>query len=282
MTRPLPAPVPRATLVRRTLWRIESDLSRAPSLADLAAGEGVSRFHLARAFFVVTGWPVMAYVRARRLSEAASQIRRTGDSLLTVALDAGYDSHEGFRRAFRDHFGFPPSAVRADPGLVIKLQEPLTMTTETHTAPEPRIVNGPTLRIVGVSEVYTMETRARIPAQWERTAEEYGTAMCGGETYGVCCGFNGTEFSYLVGVAAERSGGLDWPDRLELPGARYAVFDHKGHISGISETWQAIFENWAPNSGMQIAEAPQFELYAADFDLTGSGGVSIWIPVEGS
>jgi len=30
-------------------------------------------------------------------------------------------------------------------------------------------------------------------------------------------------------------------------------------MSGISETGQAIFQNCAPNSNLQIAEAPQFE-----------------------
>ena len=155
------------------------------------------------------------------------------------------------------------------------------MTSEPRTAPEPRIVDRPAQQIFGVSETYTMNTRVRIPAQWERTVEEFGPVMCGGETFGVCYGFDGASFRYLAGVAAERSGGVDWPDHVNIPAARYAVFDHDGHISHIPDTWEAIFENWAPNSGLQLAEAPQFELYATDFEPSGSGRVSIWIPVEG-
>ena len=271
-----------SSLVRRTLWRIETELSHSPSLSDLAEAEGVSRFHLMRAFSVVTGQTVMSYVRARRLSEAADRLRKSDDRLLTIALDAGYDSHEAFARAFKGMFGTPPSAVRADPGIIPRLQEPIVMTSEIHTAPEPRIVDRVAQRIVGVSEAYTMDTRVRIPAQWERTVEEFGPAMCGGETFGVCYAFDGASFRYLAGVTSERSGAADWPDHLDIPAARYAVFDHEGHISQIPDTWEAIFENWAPNSGLRIAEAPQFELYAADFDPAGSGRVSIWIPVESS
>lgn len=62
------------TLVSRTLWRIESNLADAPSLGDLASAENVSPFHLSRAFTLVTGQPVIGYVRARRLSEAARQL----------------------------------------------------------------------------------------------------------------------------------------------------------------------------------------------------------------
>ena len=54
----------RTSLVTRTLWRIETELARVPSLAFLAAEEDVSPFHLTRAFALVTGRPVMAYVRA--------------------------------------------------------------------------------------------------------------------------------------------------------------------------------------------------------------------------
>ena len=201
-----------SSLVRRTLWRIETELSQAPSLSDLAEAEGVSRFHLMRAFSVVTGRTVMSYVRARRLSEAANRLRSSDDRLLTIALDAGYDSHEAFARAFKDMFGAPPSAVRADPNLIPRLQEPIVMTSEPLTAPEPRIVDRSSQKIVGVSEAYTMDTRVRIPAQWERTVEEFGSSMMGGETFGVCYGFDGASFRYLAGVAAKRSWRILRPD----------------------------------------------------------------------
>ncbi|MFN5728868.1 MAG: helix-turn-helix domain-containing protein, partial [Pseudanabaena sp.] len=32
--------------------------------------------------------------------------------MIEIALDAGYDSHEGFTRAFRQYFGVSPSEFR--------------------------------------------------------------------------------------------------------------------------------------------------------------------------
>ena len=100
------------TLVTRTLWRIENDLAHAPSLNDLARAEGVSPFHLSRAFTLVVGQPVMAYARARRLSEAAMRLNASDESVLNIALDVGYESPEGFARAFRKVFGIAPKVAR--------------------------------------------------------------------------------------------------------------------------------------------------------------------------
>jgi AraC family transcriptional regulator len=110
------------------LWFIESHLAGALTLDEVAAVAGVSRFHLVRAFAAATGFSVMRYVRARRLSEAARALANGAPDILTVALDADYGSHEAFTRAFREHFGVTPEAVRGSAHLDdLKLQEAITM-----------------------------------------------------------------------------------------------------------------------------------------------------------
>ncbi|MFK3680981.1 helix-turn-helix domain-containing protein [Pseudomonas sp. NPDC088890] len=52
-----------------------------------------------RYFSLTTGWPVMRYIRARRLSDAALALRNGQPDILQVALTAGYGSHEAFTRA---------------------------------------------------------------------------------------------------------------------------------------------------------------------------------------
>src|SRR3569623_1829587 len=98
---------------QRALWYIESHLAEPMTLDEIAAIGGVSRFHMVRAFAAATGYPVMRYVRARRLSEAARSLARGAPDILSIALEADYGSHEAFTRAFRDQFGTTPEAVRA-------------------------------------------------------------------------------------------------------------------------------------------------------------------------
>src|SRR6201989_1266168 len=98
---------------QKALWYIESHLGRALTLDEIADVAGVSRFHMVRAFAAATGFSVMRYVRARRLSEAGRALADGAPDILGVALDAEYGSHEAFTRAFREHFGKTPDAVRA-------------------------------------------------------------------------------------------------------------------------------------------------------------------------
>ena len=99
--------------VGQALWFIETKLDRELTLDRISANCDMSRFGFSRLFSMNTGWPVMRYVRARRLTRAARTLAQGAPDILQVALDAGYGSHEAFTRAFRDCFGITPEDVRA-------------------------------------------------------------------------------------------------------------------------------------------------------------------------
>jgi NAD(P)-dependent dehydrogenase (short-subunit alcohol dehydrogenase family) len=82
------------------LWFIDNHFASTITLEDVAAVAGVSPCYLTRAFCDATGLSLMRYVRGRRLSEAARSLAGGAKDILSVALDAGYGSHEAFTRAF--------------------------------------------------------------------------------------------------------------------------------------------------------------------------------------
>jgi AraC-like DNA-binding protein len=84
------------SIVDRALWVMERNSEQALGLNNIADACGVSRSHLANAFGTATGWPVMKYLRARRLTEAARRLAGGASDILTVALEHGYGSHEAF------------------------------------------------------------------------------------------------------------------------------------------------------------------------------------------
>ena len=57
---------------------------------------------------------------------ALKEVRDTDRSILAIALDHGFSSHEAFTRAFKAAYGLTPSAFRARPRPVV-LRTKLTL-----------------------------------------------------------------------------------------------------------------------------------------------------------
>ena len=277
----------RATPVGRALWHIERRYSGEVSLDDVARAAGISRFHLSRAFVAATGYPVLRYVRGRRLTDAARALADGAPDILTLALDAGYNSHEAFTRAFRDLFGVTPESVRAERRVNhLSLVEPLRMDkTASITLPPPAIIEKPTMLLAGLSVRYNCDDKAGIPSQWQRFSPHIGhiPGQIGNVAYGVV--FNTDEegnMDYMCAVQV--SSFSDLPDgfsSLRVPGSRYAVFTHRGHISTIAVTLGAIWNSAIPSSGLEPSDAPLLEVYDERFDpVAGTGAVEICIAIR--
>jgi len=82
---------------------------------ELAARLYLSRFHLDRIVSSVAGEPPAAFRRRVLLERAAYRLATTDRSVLDVAVEAGYGSHEAFTRAFTKGYGVAPTAWRARP-----------------------------------------------------------------------------------------------------------------------------------------------------------------------
>ena len=119
--------------VAKTVWLLESRLFEAISLDDVANHAGVSRTHISHIFPAATGFSISGYLRARRLSEAAKLLAEGAPDILSVALEAGYGSHEAFTRAFRDQFDLTPDELRRKRSLSnLQLVEPLRKIGRAH------------------------------------------------------------------------------------------------------------------------------------------------------
>nr|MCR5189060.1 AraC family transcriptional regulator [Treponema sp.] len=88
---------------------ILSHLYEKVTLEELANLFQLSEWQCYRLFKEVAGMSIADYIRRAKLSEAARQLKEEHKKVLDVALDAGYDSPEGFQRAFFSEFGCNPA-----------------------------------------------------------------------------------------------------------------------------------------------------------------------------
>lgn len=273
-------------LADNALWVMERSLRQPITLNSIAEACGVSRSHLANAFGMATGYPVMKYLRARRLSEAARALAEGAPDILAVALDAGYGSHEAFTRAFREQFDRTPESVRDGRSLVgLDLVAPLELKARAQSSlTAPRIADGAPMRAVGLARTFSFSTTIGIPAQWQRFMEFYEAIP--DKLDGIPIGIteapddNG-EFDYVCAAEVSRFGEVpDGLRKLEIPPHRYAVFEHHGHVSRIYETYSAIWNEGLAARGLTLADAPIIERHNPQFDpRTGEGGLTLWLPL---
>lgn len=91
---------------------IDAHLETPLSLDIVAARSGYSKWHMQRRFKDVSGYQLGQYIRGRRLTCAALELRMTRSSILSIALKYCFDSQQTLTRAFTKQFGIAPAAYR--------------------------------------------------------------------------------------------------------------------------------------------------------------------------
>lgn len=268
-------------------WVIERNLGTDLSLDGIAAACGVSRFHLAHAFAQTTGMSVMDYVRTRRLSQAALRLADGADDILTLALGSGYGSHEAFSRAFKRRFGVRPEDVRRrgnTDGLGLLAASPMREPKRADLV-TPRLIDAEELRVVGLSVRYGFVEPSGIPEQWD-TFMRVLVGEIAHRAPGVPLSVSSDlrddlTFAYMTAVEVTRIADVPLPlTSLRIPARRWAVFHHRGHVSGVPDTYAAIWDYGFHDLCLKVEEAPSLERHCSTFDpRTGDGGIEIWMPV---
>ena len=95
-----------------SLVYIQTNLAENLSLEQVAQQADISPFHFHRLFHDSIGETLKQYTMRLRLERAAYELRLREDSILDIALNCGFQSHETFSRAFKRHFDRTPRQFR--------------------------------------------------------------------------------------------------------------------------------------------------------------------------
>lgn len=105
----------RVEAVQRMQDYIDGHLSEVISIADLAREAYFSPWHSVRIFKELTGLSPADYIRRRRLSRSALKLRDENVKVIEAAMDAGFESVDGYQRAFFKEFGCNPKNYAVNP-----------------------------------------------------------------------------------------------------------------------------------------------------------------------
>jgi len=101
--------------INKVLDYIEANIGEELSLTILSNVANFSQYHFHRIFCTIVGESLSKYIQRIRLEKAAlSLAANPKDTIAQIALKCGFPNQASFSRAFRKHFGFSASQLRAD------------------------------------------------------------------------------------------------------------------------------------------------------------------------
>ncbi|MFI1570727.1 GyrI-like domain-containing protein [Streptomyces anulatus] len=276
---------------------IEAHLGERIEAAELARIAMTSEYHFRRMFSALAGLPLSEYIRRRRMTVAGAEVLGAPDrTLLDVAVRYGYDTGEGFARAFRAVHGIGPGEARRS-GAVLRSQQRLTfrLVVEGSTAMRYKLVEKDAFRVVGRKARVPLIHEGPNPAIAEfirgigREELDRIAALSDQEPAGIVgvsdqldpSRAEGTELDYYHGVVsgAEPPEGLD---ALDVPAGTWAVFENEGEFpQALQYLWRDVFTQWFPSN--PYASRPGPEILRVRLSEEGKRAeAELWIPVERS
>ncbi|MFH1843509.1 MAG: AraC family transcriptional regulator [bacterium] len=266
----------------RVLVYIQQNLDRELSLQELAEVAHFSPYHFHRIFRGMVGETLQGHIRRIRLERAAARLMQTDRSIIRIAFEAGYESHEAFTRAFQTMTGQAPSAFRVQRQALNHGPSPTGVHYPLHESPDDfdPLENGGstmdvTIKIIDPQRVAFMRHVGpynQVGGTWEKLCMQLGAQGLlgpGATFFGLC--YDDPEVTPAEKIRYDACITVDEKFQPEgdigvqtIPGGDYAVTTHHGPYEKLNETYAQLCGQWAPRSGRTVAAAPCFEHYLND------------------
>lgn len=243
---------------------IGKHLDEKLTLTQLSNIACFSKYHFHRLFTAYTGLSLQQYIRWLRLKRAAHQLIIDKDrSIINIAIDAGFETHEAFSRAFKQTCGMSPSEFRLEASWHMWEQPPYLLPLQGEMTMNVTIKNMSARRLAVLEhrgDPNRLGDSVNKLVNWAK-AQSMNLKPKAGEAFGFAYddpkSTPAAEFRFDLGITIPEQLALKG-DVVEkrLPAGRYAVAVHKGSHDNISDTVYALYRNWLPNSGEELADLP--------------------------
>ena len=281
--------------IKKVIYYIEQNIDEKLDLVKLAKIACYSDYHFCRIFKVNVGESVMSYATRLKLERAVIQMRVSDKNTLEVALDAGYETHTGFIKAFKKHFGTTPTKYTKIYQQFYNNYKDIKMNT-------PEIVTRNEVYVVFTRESGEYEKSSTIA--WQRLTAEMNnldeafrkrpptTATNLGKSKGEALGICHDDPTVTQEENIRYDAALAWDkadvaeltnygfDTKTIAGGKYARVLYKGYDN--ADAWYGLY-SWVEKKGYTFRDVPPFEKYlnVLEEGLEKKDNlVEIYVPIE--
>ena len=284
------------TRMNNAMAYIEEHLTDDIDYSEVSKIACCSEYHFKRMFSFLSGIGLSEYIRRRKLTLAALDLKGTNLRIIDVAVKYGYDSADAFSRAFHSLHGILPSEARSE-NTQLKAYPRMTFQLSIKGGCEmnyrivekghfkivgfkkrvPIIFNGVNPEIAKMTELLTPEVIKQLKAI--SNVEPTGIISASANFPEGRMEEKG-KLDHYIGVATTSNETADF-DVLEIDGSTWAIFESIGPFpETLQNVWGRIYSEWFPSSGYEAAPGP--EILWNESPDTGNPKYrsEIWIPVK--
>lgn len=275
---------------------IEEHLTEEIDFQEVARIAYCSEYHFKRVFSFLSGMSLSEYIRRRRLSLAAEDLKNKDLRIIDIAVKYGYKSSDSFARAFQAMHGHLPSEARSDQSQLLAYPRmTFQLSIKGESQMNYRIIEKDAFNIVGFKK--------RVPIVFQGVNPEINemTKLLTPEVIGrlkelsdqepsgiISASVNFPEgrmeeegvLDHYIGVATSSHSITDF-ELLEVAAGTWAIFEAVGPFpETLQNIWGRIYSEWFPSSGYESMEGPEI-LWNESPDTSNPNYRSeIWIPVK--
>ncbi len=282
--------------IQKVLYYIETHLEDDLDVEILAKVAGYSRYHFCRIFKASVGESVISYYTRLRVEIASLKVINCDKSIIEVALEAGYETPNGFNKAFKKIFGMTPTTYKSKQMYLLKNYKDNIMQT-------PKIVQRDEAYIVYERDIgeYTKSSQVA----WEKLTKKLNDLSdtlkdqqeCtdmkfdskNRELLGICHDDPSTTAPENIRYDAAISWSKKEIDFLneqgfetkKIPAGKYATVLYKGDWDKLIEGWTKIYI-WCEQNGYQFRDFSPFEKYLNTLEEVSEDELltEIYVPLE--
>lgn len=255
-----------------------------------------SEYHFKRMFSFLAGVSLSEYIRKRRLSLAAAELKESNLRIIDIAMKYGYTSADSFSRAFALMHNILPSEARKE-RVKLKSYSRMTfqLTIKGGLEMNYRIIEKEEFRIVGFKKrvpIIFQGVNPEIAKMYEKLTPEIIAelkALSNTDPKGMISASTNFsdgrmeekgELDHYIGVATTNTDKMKY-DALDVNAGTWVVFESIGPFpETLQSTWGRIYAEWFPSSNYEIVEGPEI-LWNESPDTSNPNYRSeIWIPVK--
>lgn len=273
---------------------IEQHLSEDLTLEMIASEAGVSDYHFRKIFFYLSGTSLSEYIRLRRLSEACKDLLG-GEKVTDVAFKYGYESLDGFTRAFKSWCSMLPSEINKTKTCTLYQKLSFSISVTGANTMEYKIIEKPAFYLAGVTK--------RVPMQFEgvnqeiiklaqsitaeqrqelhrlQNIEPYKVVNASYEADSHFVREEG-ELTHLIGVLTSEQKVGAGLELVAVAAHTWAVFPNHGPFPAtLQQTMANVYAQWLPSSNYELVDAASFSWTVMDTQNPGYAHSEIWIAV---